>query len=171
MSVHSGLNNLSGSVTFIQSILCEYHYRKCDMIFGMVESNTILARTLIFACIASLLLSVTMLYFHVQNSVLLNEQSVSCPFMGGETAFCEMDSIAHIGAWQSMFTALPLEQNILSLLLLFVVYATIHQFWHKMVRTLSIIHHGNQLAFMTFHAVPGPLEDAFRKGILNSKAF
>jgi len=42
----------------------------------------------------------------------------NCPFMLGETAFCEMNVLNHIASWQTMFTSLPAKLSVFVLVLL-----------------------------------------------------
>ncbi len=52
-----------------------------------------------------------------------NEMSAmsGCPFAVGETALCEMNILAHIASWQTMFASLPPQVSVFVLLLLAVV--------------------------------------------------
>lgn len=134
----------------------------------MLAPNLILTKTLIITFVASLFFSVLPLYFHMVGIASINEQSKSCPFTDAGSV-CGTDSTGHIQAWQSMFTSLPVGENLLILsLLLLAVIASVP--WN-VFGMLDLVPRADRLAYTRAFIVARPLENAFRRGILNTKVF
>lgn len=91
-----------------------------------------------------------------------------CPFMG-LTSVCKMSPMEHIVAWQNMFVSLPL--NNIAILFSFLMLASIAIFYSKS----RSINGSPPLSYMFLKekrfVAPNFLQDAFSRGILNSKYF
>ena len=96
-------------------------------------------------------------------------------FMPGMTeALCQMNLLEHIASWQSMFTAMPSQSDVVLLLLALLALA---------LGTLFIRSHNStappqalvlQLAFAYYKRripIVHPLQEAFSNGILHPKIF
>ena len=105
-------------------------------------------------------------------SMQMDEQASNCPFMD-VTALCAMNPLGHLVMWQEMFTASP-QQNTLSLFILLVLLLSfVFARGLHLPRTGSHLLH-NKLYFIQHFSFVPPLlatQEAFSKGILNSKAF
>lgn len=92
-----------------------------------------------------------------------------CPYMNG-VAVCKMNPLQHVAAWQSMFTALPSSSDLMALLLL-VLLAIV---FIRVVRTVHTVEAAllyNQRFKYRSHVAHHVLQEAFAKGVLNTKTF
>ena len=93
----------------------------------------------------------------------------SCPYMNG-AAVCKMNPLEHVAAWQSMFTALPVSTGLIAVLLfalLALVFIRIAWSVHTVEPALLYNHRFRNRPPISRHS----LQEAFAKGILNTKAF
>jgi len=105
----------------------------------------------------------------------MEEMPVGNCFMPGMTAsLCQMNPLEHIATWQSMFTAIPSQGGILSLLavLLALILGAVTLFSYRGVAPPKILI--PQLSYLYKRwRVPilDPLQEAFSNGILHPKIF
>lgn len=101
------------------------------------------------------------------------QMSSNCPFMPGMTSLCQMNPLEHIAAWQSMFSTIPNQQDVLTILLLFLASLAFSLFLiHK--ATYPPIISDLRARFVhnwTRTSVTNPLQELFSSGILNPKIF
>ena len=95
----------------------------------------------------------------------------NCPFMG-VTALCTMNAFEHIAAWQSMFAALPsqIASTLFALLTLFLL-ATFFFRCLRDKRAFELIPLPSQRFRDRVSIIQSPLQEAFSRGILNSKKY
>ncbi len=109
------------------------------------------------------LIIVTLLIFSFGSMVMNMDGRGFCPVMG-MSVLCQMNPLEHIGKWQVMFTALPLEIIFVVFALLFLmIYAA---FKYSLVPPSLI-----RYEFSSFNFFRSPLQEAFSDGILNPKIF
>lgn len=138
----------------------------------MVSSRPMLFKLVLFMGLATFLLFGTLGLGHIGMGM---ESTVSsnCPFMPGMTAVCKMNPLEHIAAWQSMFTAIPVEKVfILSLLLLFALLLA-RSLIKKITWDVEILRNFAPPLWQTRNPfIPRyALQEAFSNGIIHSKVF
>ncbi len=87
-----------------------------------------------------------------------------CPVMG-MSVICHMNPLGHIGKWQAMFTAIPLE--IIFTAFVFMFFSWVYVKFEHSLKPLSLIRY----EFFSFNFFSSPLQEAFSDGILNPKIF
>ncbi|RJQ35321.1 hypothetical protein C4568_01105 [Candidatus Parcubacteria bacterium] len=97
-------------------------------------------------------------------------------FMPGMTeALCQMNPLEHIASWQSMFTAVPSQSDIILLLLALLALALGALFLaHRSSappRAVPVLQQKLSLYFKQRIPIVLPLQEAFSNGILNPKIF
>lgn len=108
---------------------------------------------------------------HIGMTVDARGQMVACPFLG-VSALCEMNSLAHIAKWQSLFSALPEREAAAFLAVVLLSLSTIFLLWH-----VRYAHSVSTLPFLVLASravtvlIPSILQEAFSDGILNPKVF
>ncbi len=97
----------------------------------------------------------------------------NCPFMSRITTLCQMSPLEHIAAWQSMFTAMPHQQDVLTtLLLLLASFAINFLLIRRAAYPPRISDSKAQLVYhRTRTLVVNPLQELFSSGILHPKIF
>ena len=96
-------------------------------------------------------------------------------FMHGMTeALCQMNPLEHIAAWQSMFTAVPNQNNALMLLLalLALVLGALFLRSHRSRGTSKVLVSQSSFTYYKRHVpIISSLQEAFSSGILHPKLY
>jgi len=126
--------------------------------------------------IVTYIMTIFMLFFGMSNFKLaehVNDTIVTCPYLEGHTAVCDMSPMEHMQAFQSIFTILPAKDavSLFSILLLLLALAVL-----KSLRKFSIYNNLQIKTFLNYlhlkHTlIFNPLKEAFSRGILNPKTF
>lgn len=93
-------------------------------------------------------------------------------YMPGMTAVCNMSPLEHVASWQSMFTATPV-QNFTVMLLLLVLVTVIGFLWIEQTHSPPLALQRFSLSSRKREYVPlhSQLQELFSNGILNPKVF
>jgi hypothetical protein len=94
---------------------------------------------------------------------------VACPFMGHREAVCSMNIFEHLSAWQSMFSATPVESLSLLVLLLLALFFFSHYY-----KRLWILNPLPQFAYVRIDPNVSPhdsLRQFIARGLMHPKIF
>ncbi len=97
----------------------------------------------------------------------------NCLFMSGQAVVCDMNTLEHISAWQSMFVT-TLHQNGSDLLVLILVALALALVWTRLLwpRPSQNLSQAFSIARLQKAGLPLPLlQELFSRGILNPKLF
>lgn len=93
-------------------------------------------------------------------------------YMPGMTAVCNMSPLEHISSWQSMFTSILTQNNVLSLLLLLFV-SIVASVWIRQTLSPLGIRQSSPLFSRRREYIPlhSQFQELFSRGVLNPKLF
>lgn len=113
--------------------------------------------------------------FHFDMDMTSDGQMSSGCFMPGMSTICQMDPIEHITEWQSMFTAIPGNSDVLTILLILLTsvllgFVLIKRSTHP---HLSQSPPSKSLSFYQRRHVPivSHIQEAFSNGILHPRLY
>ena len=102
------------------------------------------------------------------------QMSSNCPFMPGMATLCQMNPFEHIAAWQGMFTAVPNQNDILTILFLLAfalgVTLLVRANW-SMAPPKTLASQSSFTYYKRYIPIMSPLQEAFSDGILHPKLF
>lgn len=125
-------------------------------------------KALLFTAALALLLIPSLGFVHLGMGSM-GGQTGNCPFMPGHAAsLCHANPVEHLQEWQSLFTVLPQDRDLLSLLLL--LMGGIAIFYVNSIRA-PLVGVPLSLSQRVNFFRPNSLQEAFSRGILNSKVF
>lgn len=94
---------------------------------------------------------------------------IDCPLMGHDAAVCSMNPLEHIGMWQTMFAAIPVQSLVLSLVLLLAAFALVRfkELLYLLALSLQPVH-----IFYDFEVIShDPLRRFMARGLVHPKIF
>ncbi len=115
------------------------------------------------ATLSLVLVVAVLLIFSFGPAMMHMDDHGICPVMG-MSAICQMNPLEHLGKWQAMFTALPLEIILFAFALLFLL---VNMTFVKLFAR-SPPPRPNSTQFNFFKS---PLQEAFSDGLLNPKIY
>lgn len=99
----------------------------------------------------------------------------NCPFMPGMTSLCQMSPLEHLTAWQTAFTAIPNQADVLAILLLLLALAlsTFKLYSNQSASPPRILvpDPSSTTYYKTHIPIVSPLQEAFSDGILHPKLY
>lgn len=108
---------------------------------------------------------------HTGMTVDTRGQMTACPFLG-VSALCEMNSLAHIAKWQSLFAALSEREVAPFLAVVLLSISTIFLLWYVRYTLIAPIRPSLALRRRAVSVlIPSALQEAFSDGILHPKIF
>lgn len=94
--------------------------------------------------------------------------------MPGMATLCQMNPLEHIGMWQSMFTAMPNQNDIFAILLILLSFALAAALIHSHrshAPPKAPILSSSFTYYKRYVPIVSPLQEAFSNGILHPKIF
>ena len=112
--------------------------------------------------------------FHFDMDMTSDGQMSSGCFMPGMSTICQMDPIEHIAEWQSLFTAVPSQSDILTFLLalLTLVLGALFLYSHQGITPPRTLVPQSQFLYSKRHIpIVNSLQEAFSNGILHPRLY
>ena len=129
------------------------------------------AKIIVVAALLAFLLFGSAGAMHFGMNMGANGKMAPCPF-SGEGAICTMNPLEHIAAWQSAFTTTVQNERDIVLLLIALTLLFTVGFWRELFtkRDLCSLQRWHSVLREELNILD-PLQEAFSRGILHSKAY